>query len=208
MATEEKHDDPKAAKKKGGGLVGLLVLLGVAVLFGAAGFAVPMFFPQLFRFAGSSHADSESHEEGHGGDHGESDGGGSHGGSHGGGHGETRAVKHGGSPLAKNDPAFINFGEVVVNLNSDRFNRYLRVSLTIQVKSQNQAALEHALDKHKAIVKNWLLSFLSDQGIDEIRGAAGQNRLRREIQNQMNAFLCPDGVDLIDDILFGDFSVQ
>jgi flagellar basal body-associated protein FliL len=105
-------------------------------------------------------------------------------------------------------PAFVKFGDVVVNLNSDRFNRYLRVNITMQVDESEKHELEERLKKQKAVLKSWLLSYLSDHGMEEIRGAAGQNRLRREIQNQFNASLCPDGFDLIDNILFEEFSVQ
>ena len=44
--------------------------------------------------------------------------------------------------------------------------------------------------------------------MDDVRGAAGQNRLRREIQNEFNANLYPDGDDRILDILFEEFSIQ
>ena len=151
-------------------LTTLLLLVIVAVLFGGAGFAVPLLFPHLFHGGTTSPV------------------------------AETR-----GEPT---EPAFIEFGEVVVNLNSDRFNRYLRVNLTMQIDASQQEEFNKRLALKKVILKNWLLSYLSDQSTDQIRGAAGQNRLRREIQNQFNEVLCEDGYDLIDDILFLEFGVQ
>jgi flagellar FliL protein len=105
-------------------------------------------------------------------------------------------------------PAFITFGAAVVNLNSDRFNRYLRMSITLQVAESDVEAVNELIDKQKSVLKSWLLSHLSDKTMQEIRGAAGQNRLRREIQDQFNTILFPDGYDRIHDVLFEEFNVQ
>ena len=103
---------------------------------------------------------------------------------------------------------FVPFGEIVVNLDEDRLNRYLRVSITLQLDEPFREEAEKLVEKNRAILKSWLLSYLSDKGMDEIRGAAGQNRLRREIQDKFNSVLYPDGVDRIQDILFEEFNVQ
>ena len=162
--------DEQTPATKSSGLTTLLLLVVVAIVFGAAGFAVPLVFPHLFQGPNTATV------------------------------AQARAEP--------TEPAFIEFGEVVVNLNSDRFNRYLRVNLTMQVDASQQEEFNKRLALKKVILKNWLLSYLSDQGTDQIRGAAGQNRLRREIQNQFNEVLCEDGYDLIDDILFLEFGVQ
>jgi flagellar basal body-associated protein FliL len=44
--------------------------------------------------------------------------------------------------------------------------------------------------------------------MDQIRGAAGQNRIRRQIQDHMNTTLFDDGYDHIHDVLFEEFNVQ
>lgn len=105
-------------------------------------------------------------------------------------------------------PAFVPFGDSVVNLNSERFNRYLRVSITLQVNEGDVASVTKELEKHKAVLKSWLLSYLSDKSMEEIRGSAGQNRLRREIHHHFNSVLFPDGYDRIRDVLFEEFNVQ
>lgn len=104
--------------------------------------------------------------------------------------------------------AFIPFGEVVVNLDDGRLSRYLRLSFSLQVEKSDQINVTKLVEAKKAILRNWLLSHLSDKDMDEIRGAAGQNRLRREIQDQFNTTLFPDGYDRIYDVLFEEFNVQ
>ena len=105
-------------------------------------------------------------------------------------------------------PAFVPFGESVVNLDEGRLNRYLRVNITLQVNDDEVEDVTKEVEKKKAILKNWLLSNLSDKAMEEIRGAAGQNRLRREIQNHFNSVLFTDGYERIHDVLFEEFNVQ
>lgn len=108
------------------------------------------------------------------------------------------------SPL----PAFVPFGETVVNLDEGRLNRYLRVSITLQVDHDQAEDITQGVEKNRAIMKSWLLSYLSDKGMDDIRGAAGQNRLRREIQDQFNSVLSPEGYERVHDVLFEEFNIQ
>ena len=105
-------------------------------------------------------------------------------------------------------PAFVTFGEVVVNFDEGRLNRYLRLSVTLQVNSPDETEVTDGVETHRSILRNWLISYLSDKQMDDIRGAAGQNRLRREIQNQFNLILSPDGNEIIEDVLFEEFTVQ
>lgn len=105
-------------------------------------------------------------------------------------------------------PAFIAFGETVVNLDEGRLNRYLRISITVQVEEEDVAEITKRVEMRKAILKSWLLSYLSDKSMEEIRGAAGQNRLRREILENFNAVLSDDNGDVIHDVLFEEFNIQ
>jgi flagellar basal body-associated protein FliL len=107
----------------------------------------------------------------------------------------------------RHEPAFIPFGEVVVNLAEVNLARYLRVSLTLQVDPVNEEIVKRAVERRKTILKNWLIAYLADKAIDEVRGAVGVNRARRDIQEQFNRLLFPDGPELIQDVLFEDFTV-
>jgi flagellar basal body-associated protein FliL len=103
---------------------------------------------------------------------------------------------------------FLPFGEVTVNLNEGRMNRYLRLKISVQIDKQQEKLVQEAISKQGLILRNWLLSHLSDKELDEIRGAAGQNMLRREIRDQFNTVLFADGFDRVYDVLFEEFNVQ
>ncbi|MFK7819153.1 MAG: flagellar basal body-associated protein FliL [Planctomycetaceae bacterium] len=109
-------------------------------------------------------------------------------------------------PIGK--AAFVDFGEVVGNLNDGRMNRFLRLHISLQIDEAQLLKIEEIHEKQKAVLRNWLLSHISDKSMDDIRGASGQNRLRREIKEQFNAVLFPDGVDRVHDVLFQEFNVQ
>ena len=99
-------------------------------------------------------------------------------------------------------------GGIVVNLDEGRLTRYLRIAITMQIPKASEEEFKKKLEAKKIVLRNWLLSKISDLDLDAIRGAAGQNRLRREIRDQFNSVLCPDGYDQIYDVLFEEFNVQ
>jgi len=114
----------------------------------------------------------------------------------------------GGEVKPDHKSAFVPVGDVVVNLSEERLTRYLRVKLILVVDGSQEKAVKELFDKNKAILKNWLISHLSDKTLAEVSGASGVNRLRREIQDQFNATLFPDGSEKIRDVLFEEFVVQ
>ena len=109
---------------------------------------------------------------------------------------------------------FMTFGEpgkdhsIVINLDEGRMSRYLRMAITLQIPKSQEATFKTKVEAKKILLRNWLLSKVSDLDLEDIRGAAGQNRLRREIRDHFNSVLCPDGYDQIYDILFEEFTVQ
>lgn len=111
-------------------------------------------------------------------------------------------------PQPEEDQDFVPFGEVVVNLDEARLSRYLRTSITLQVDKSKKEEIEKLIEARKAILKNWMIGFLADMDMDQIRGAAGQNRIRRQIQDHLNTVLFDDGYDRIHDVLFEEFNIQ
>ncbi len=104
--------------------------------------------------------------------------------------------------------AFVPFDQVVVNVNEQRLARFLRVKLIIVVDAADEKQINDVVTKNRAILKNWLISHLSDKGMQDVTGAVGINRARREIQDRFNYLLFPDGNEKIRDILFEEFNVQ
>lgn len=105
-------------------------------------------------------------------------------------------------------PAIVPFGDIVVNLGEERLTRYLRAKIILVVPGDQEKAVTEHLNKQKAFLKSWLISYLSDLTLQEVSRAVGVNRLRREIRDQFNAMLWPDGQELVQDILFDEFVVQ
>lgn len=105
-------------------------------------------------------------------------------------------------------PVFHEFGEVVANLDEGELSRYLRVKLTLQLDGEKQEDLVAKVDERKAVLKSWLNSFLSSKQLTEVRGAEGQNALRREIQNKFNSVVSSDGFEDVQDVLFEEFTIQ
>lgn len=106
------------------------------------------------------------------------------------------------------DTTTIPFGAVTVNLDEGRMNRYLHLSIVVLIAKADEPAVTAALKQKTVELKNWLLSHLSDKTLDEIRGKAGQNMLRREIRREFNEILFSDRRDRVYDVLFEEFNVQ
>jgi flagellar FliL protein len=122
--------------------------------------------------------------------------------------GKGRGSEGEGHRSGQEKPAFIPFGDVVVNLAEDRLTRYLRVKLVLVVDHSEEKEMTEEVTKNKAILKNWLIGYLSDKSLKDVNGAAGVNRLRREIQEQFNSLLGAGKVDKVSDVLFEEFVVQ
>jgi len=114
--------------------------------------------------------------------------------------------------VTKVDPngptALVDFGEVTVTLNEPRMDRYLRVAISLLIEKEIEAEFALALEEKTAILKSWLLGNLSQKTMADVRGAVGQNRLRREIRTHFNSVLYPDSPPLIREVLFLEFNVQ
>lgn len=215
MSDHAKQESPAAEgheKPSGGGSI--VPWIAVGVISAGLGSAMP------FMLAGQSHApaDAEHAEETTETEHGESATEESHGTSpaSAAGHGSTaKSKKVKAFTLSKDEETvFQPFGEpdkdqrIAVNLNEGRLTRFLSFSITLQIPRAVEEDFKKKVDSKKLVLRNWLLSKVSDLSIEDIRGAAGQNRLRREIRDHFNSVLCPDGYDQIYDVLFEEFNVQ
>jgi flagellar basal body-associated protein FliL len=215
MSDHAKQEAPAAEgheKPSGGGSI--VPWIAVGVISAGLGSAMP------FMLAGQSHApaDAEHAEEATEGEHGDPAAEKSPGSS------PAATAGHGSSSKSKKVKAFTlpkdeetifqPFGEpgkdqrIAVNLNEGRLTRFLSFSITMQIPKSVEVDFKKKVDAKKFVLRNWLLSKVSDLSIEDIRGAAGQNRLRREIRDHFNSVLCPDGYDQIYDVLFEEFNVQ
>ncbi|QEG23388.1 flagellar basal body-associated FliL family protein [Mariniblastus fucicola] len=111
-------------------------------------------------------------------------------------------------PEPVEEKAFIDFDEVVANLNDPRASRYVNCTLTLQVSKSQEDALTKLVEEKNVLLKNWLIAHLRDKTLEEVRGKYGHNLLRREIHGKFNEMLFTDGIERIEDILFSDFKIQ
>lgn len=121
---------------------------------------------------------------------------------------ELRSLELMDIPEANEKLAFVEFDEVVVNLNDSRYSRYLSCKFSLQISEPQLDAIQKLIDERSVMLKNWLIAHMRDKKLDEVRGMAGQNTLRREIHDRFNEILFSDGIERIQDVLFEDFKVQ
>jgi flagellar basal body-associated protein FliL len=117
-------------------------------------------------------------------------------------HAEKSSKKH------ESGMAYVPFGEVVANLDDHRMMRYVRAKFSLSVDTKDSQAVQHLVEENKLVLKNWLIGYLQNKQIEEVRGTVGFNRICREIQDRFNQSLFPDGEDKIKEILFEEFNVQ
>ena len=109
---------------------------------------------------------------------------------------------------AEPKPAYVPFGDIIVNVASGNFSRYLKVKITLVVDEKDEKAVKDLLEKKKEVLKDWVNGYLSDQTLEGLHGSAAKNRLRREIRDQFNARLFPDGSEKITDLLLPEMYLQ
>jgi flagellar basal body-associated protein FliL len=110
-------------------------------------------------------------------------------------------------PDLEEEVDFIPFDEVTVNLAEARFSRFLQLSFSLQVAKSQREEIEKMVEAKKLIFKNWIQIHLAEKSVDDLKGF-GRNQIRRELQDFFNKVLFDDGIERIQDVLFGEFHVQ
>ena len=101
------------------------------------------------------------------------------------------------------------FGVVSVNLSEGRLTRYLKVSITLELSKESADDVQRMLDDGKrAIFQSWLIAFLSDLRLEDVKGSVAVNRLSREIKDGFNAILAQYGDAKVDRVLFEELIVE
>ncbi len=119
----------------------------------------------------------------------------------------NKGIKHGTYYGTQRKSGLIEFESITVNLNDERLNRYLRINLVFQVVPSRQQAIEQLTERKRVVMKNWLIRTLSDITLDETRGKAGQDAIRKKLTTGLNTLLGTEP-DAIQDVLFTEFNVQ
>ena len=113
------------------------------------------------------------------------------------------------APKVQAPTSYVPFGDVIANLTEDRLTRYVKVNITLEVDPTKADAMTKLMTgPDKAVFRNWLITYLSDKQLQDVKGANAMNRLRREIQDGFNAILAERGDLKVERVLFEDFNVQ
>lgn len=97
---------------------------------------------------------------------------------------------------------------IIVNLSEPRLTRYLRATLTLATRPDDYKAAVDTIKKRMPELRNWLILYLSDCSVEEVRGAKNLNRIQRELQDSLNQRLWPGARPLIVKVGFKEWNVQ
>ena len=110
------------------------------------------------------------------------------------------------------DPAkvwYYDLDPVVANLNEPTVTRYVRASLTLEMRAEMDVKKGTAfLDEKKPILTNWLTVYLSSLGLEDIRGDKNLRSIQSYIRDAFNEKLFPDSKPQIMQVLIKEFPVQ
>ncbi|MCP4376534.1 MAG: hypothetical protein GY794_10230 [bacterium] len=97
---------------------------------------------------------------------------------------------------------------IVVNLNEPQVTRYLRAGFSLAIGSDDFSDAETIITKKSHDLRDWLIGYLSNLSIEDIRGAKNINRVRREVQDLLNDRLWPGKRPRILSVSLSEWIVQ
>ncbi len=110
---------------------------------------------------------------------------------------------------SKMSPGFVHFGEAVVNFGDGPGLHYLRVEVKLRVPRGSEAAVAVAVENNKPVLRDWLITHLSEKTLEEVRSSAGIDQIREEIRDGFNQLLLPDDdMRPIEQVLFQEFTIM
>lgn len=101
-----------------------------------------------------------------------------------------------------------DFEPITVNLDEPRLARYIRATITVAIANGDFDEIGTLLDDKMPLLRDWLTGYLASCTLDDVRGSANQNRIRREIFDAFNQQLWPDQTPKIAKILFKEWTVS
>jgi len=104
---------------------------------------------------------------------------------------------------------YFDLEPVVANLDEPSATRYVRATLTLEMRAEMEQRKGTAfLEQKKPLLTNWLTIYLSSLNLENIRGDRNLKRIQSQICDAFNDKLFPDSKPLIKRILFKEFAIQ
>jgi len=104
--------------------------------------------------------------------------------------------------------AYKDLESITVNLDEPRLARYVHATITLGIAKEEFEKVSQHIDANMLILRDWLTVYLTSLTLDEVRGPANLNRIRREILDAFNEKLWPNAKPHIRKVLFKDFAVK
>lgn len=104
---------------------------------------------------------------------------------------------------------YYDFEPVVANLNEPGATRYIRITLTLQIKGQiDQQKGKEFFDAKKPLLTNSLTIYLASLSLQEVTGEKNLRHIQAQVLDTFNQTLSSDGKPMIEQILFKEFAIQ
>jgi len=97
---------------------------------------------------------------------------------------------------------------ITINPNEPQVTRYLQVVFSLAINKEDYSDAKTTIETKSNEIKNWLITYLCDLSLDDVRGARNINRVRREVQDLLNNRLWPEGKPLIVNVSLKEWLVQ
>ncbi len=108
----------------------------------------------------------------------------------------------------KDEYIYYDLQPIIVNLNEPRLARYIRATLTLVIRKEDHETAAKTIEEKLPALRGWLILYLSDCSLEEVRGAGNLNRILRDIQDSLNDRLWPNGRPLIARVEYKEWAVQ
>ncbi len=104
--------------------------------------------------------------------------------------------------------AYYSFDPLTVNLDVQRQNRYVRITVVLAIPKEDEPKITEILDKKKVELKNWIMTYMAGHTLEQVAGRKNMVRIQREIADSLNEQLWPNQRPRINHVLFKDYAVQ
>jgi flagellar FliL protein len=98
---------------------------------------------------------------------------------------------------------FIPLKSFVVNLNAERSNRYLKVTLQLEMA---QEGMQEEVTKRIPLIRHKVITYLTGLDVGDVRGAETKDVIRKKLVERVNKAFGVEGI--VRNVLFTEFVVQ
>jgi flagellar basal body-associated protein FliL len=111
-------------------------------------------------------------------------------------------------PAAGSEAEYYEIEPFTVTLDTPRRDRFLAVTVILAIRSTDQKAVAKLLDKNKREVRSKLTLYLNSRTLDDVTGDKNLNRILREMQDLVNEFLWPGQRPMVTGVLLKNLAIQ